>query len=231
MLDPVVRLQERDARRLATEKELRAVPIDVAAVEKALASARASIEAERSKLKELELQAKQTEHAIQTTEQRSAKLKGQQMQVKKNDEYQALGREIDGVAAEQAKLEEEELGLLYRLDQERESLKKSEGEHKAAVAELDARLAKIREREKALKARLEGESAEVASARAGVAAPILSLYDRLLKIGRFPVLAQLNGQTCGGCHMRVSNDVEQEARKGGKVVACGNCGRIVFLPA
>lgn len=230
-LEPLMRLQERDGKRLATEKELRSLPAEQAQLDKARATEQASMESERSRLRELELEAKRTEHAIQAAEQHSSKLKGQQMQVKKNDEYQALGREIEAASAEQGRLEEVELGLLYRLDTERVGLKQAEESHRKAMAELDARVAKLRDREAGLRARLKAELTEVEQARTQVPSPLLAVYDRLLKINRFPVLAALNGGVCGGCHMRVSSGIEQDARRMGKVTTCDNCGRVLFTPA
>jgi predicted nucleic acid-binding Zn-ribbon protein len=231
MLEPLVVLQSCDARRLATEKELRAVPLDLAQVAKAIESEKAAIESERTKLRETELLSKRTEHAIEAAEQKLAKLKGQQLQVKKNEEYQALGREIEAAEQEKARLEEEEIGILYRLDTEREAMRKAEAEHKAAVAELEARAAKVREREATLRDRLAIEEAEVAHARTGISAPLLSIYDRLLKSGKMPAVVPLNGGVCGGCHMRVSAGVTHEARVGGKTTTCDNCGRIVYHAA
>jgi predicted nucleic acid-binding Zn-ribbon protein len=232
VLSAVLQLQECEGRRMATEKELRGVPLDLESVRKARASLESGIEAERHALRELELRAKQTEHQIHALEERSAKLKGQQMQVKKNEEYQALGREIEGVAADQSKLEEAELGLLYELDTRRAALKEAEARHVAGVQDLDARQARIVEREKGLRARLEGEVASIAAARTAVAAPLLGSFDRLLKQNKFPAVVALHGTSCTGCHMRVSNGIEQETRKGsGKLATCDNCGRLVFLQA
>jgi predicted nucleic acid-binding Zn-ribbon protein len=36
---------------------------------------------------------------------------------------------------------------------------------------------------------------------------------------------------CGGCHLRVSNEVAEVARHGGKPVACDSCGRVVYFPS
>ena len=74
---------------------MRAVPRDIAAVEQKIAAEKAAIEAARGELQELEVKKKAIENEVGAAEERLAKYKSQQLQVRKNDEYQALGHEIE----------------------------------------------------------------------------------------------------------------------------------------
>ncbi len=48
---------------------------------------------------------------------------------------------------------------------------------------------------------------------------------------RAPFVVPIDDHRCGGCHLRVSNDVAEAARHGGKPVQCDSCGRLIYWPA
>ena len=103
MLTPVLEklliLQDRDIRRRGLEAQLRSIPQEVALVERKIASERAAIDAAKNELKELETNKKLFETEIGMAEGKLAKYRTQQSQVRKNDEYQALGHEIETTEA------------------------------------------------------------------------------------------------------------------------------------
>jgi len=91
----LLELQERDSRRLLLEHQLKSVPREIAAVEARIAAERSAIEAAKAEWHGLESKKKLLEIDIKTAEEKVAKYKTQQMQVRKNDEYQALTHEIE----------------------------------------------------------------------------------------------------------------------------------------
>ena len=101
VLEKLLILQDRDAKRLALETQIKAVPRDIAAVEQKIAAEKAAIEAARDELKGLETKKKLIETEIGSAEDKLSRYRTQQSQVRKNDEYQALGHEIEsGMAVE-----------------------------------------------------------------------------------------------------------------------------------
>ena len=94
-LDSLLILQDRDGKRLALEAQLKGLPREITAVEQKIASEKAAIESARGELRELETKKKLLDTEIGSAEEKLAKYKTQQMSVRKNDEFQALGHEID----------------------------------------------------------------------------------------------------------------------------------------
>ncbi|MGH8021205.1 MAG: zinc ribbon domain-containing protein [Opitutaceae bacterium] len=76
---------------------------------------------------------------------------------------------------------------------------------------------------------LQAAQAEVDAARAGARENLLPRYDHLSRHVGLPVIVPLRAGKCGGCHLKVSNGVVTEVRKGVEIVACDNCSRIVFF--
>ena len=73
--------------------------------------------------------------------------------------------------------------------------------------------------------------AEVAEARKPLDEPVIRVYDRIAARHQ-PVCAPLRGSKCGGCHLKVSSEVESASR--GRfdptqpLPTCDQCGRIVW---
>jgi len=228
-LQALLILQDRDQRRVQLEKALAFLPRERSAVEARIVAHKAAIEAARKAVTDLELKRKEIEATLRGYEEQIRKYKSQQLLVKKNDEYQALSHEIQLAETRVGETEEAEIKILYEVDSAKE---KSKSEEKAILAEIaaeNAQLGRLAEREQAAREDLKGAVADFEAARAAVLPEFLPRYDRLVKSAGLPVVVALNGAKCNGCHLKVSNGVETEARKGTEVVCCDNCGRILFF--
>lgn len=228
-LQALLILQERDTRRLQLEKILVQIPRERAGGDAKIAVHRAGIEAAKKAVIEVELLRKEFENNLRSLADQVGRYKTQQMLVKKNDEYQALTHEIELTEAKIGETEEAEIKLLYELDAERakaKAIEKALGEE--IIAEV-AQLARLVEREKNVRGELVGATAEFEAARTPISPAWLPRYDRLAKSVGLPVVVPLQGQKCGGCHLKVSNGVETQARIGGDIAACDNCGRILYF--
>ena len=116
-IESLLILQDRDVKRLALEGQLKGVPRDIAAVEAKIAAEKASIEAAKQELRELEVKKKALENEIGSAEGKLAKYRTQQSMVKKNDEYQALGHEIETTEKAIGDFEGQELEIMYLIDE------------------------------------------------------------------------------------------------------------------
>ncbi|HTJ79572.1 MAG TPA: C4-type zinc ribbon domain-containing protein [Rariglobus sp.] len=233
LLEKLLILQDRDGKRLGLEAQLKAAPIEVTMVEQKIAAEKTAIETARAELKQLESSKKLLETEIGSTETKLAKYKTQQSLVKKNDEYQALGHEIETTEAAIGTLEEQELQIMYQIDEAKKKFAAAEAVLKQNIAGHEARIRSLRERETNLSAELKEAQAEVATAREPVGEPTLRVYDRLAT-RHMPVCVPVRGNTCGGCHLKVSSEVESALRgkaDPAKLVTCDQCGRIVWRDA
>ena len=234
MLTPVLEklliLQDRDTRRLSLEGQLKAVPQEVAAVERKIAGEKAAIETARNELKELETKKKLLETEIGSTEEKQSKYKNQQMQVRKNDEFQALGHEIATMQQTIGSLEEQELQVMYGIDEAKKKFAAAEAVLKQNIAGHEAKIRTLRERETNLAENLKAAQAEVAAARAPLEEFALKAYDRVAA-QKQPVCVPIQGGKCGGCHLKVSSEAESASRGKNpdvKIPTCDQCGRIIY---
>ncbi len=233
MIDPEIEklliLQSRDEKLVRAETDLKIIPRERAALEKALVEERSKIEEARTALKGMELQREQLDGDVLEKEEQVRKYKRQQMEVKKNDEYAALTHEIERAEAAVSAVEEKEIELMLQIDEAKESLKAHERTSAGKVAEIEKRIAKLDEREKGLQSVSAQAKSDFETAREGISEPYLSAYDRVRETTRnFPYVAKVEDGKCSGCHLRVSGETYAEARVHGTVHFCDQCGRIVY---
>jgi predicted nucleic acid-binding Zn-ribbon protein len=227
-IESLLVLQERDSRRLALEQQLQSVPREIAAVESRIAAEKAAIETAKAEWMGLESKKKQLEIEIKTVEEKVAKYRTQQVQVRKNDEYQALTHEIETAQAGIGTLEEQEIGVMFTIDEAKQRFAAAEAELKKNISGHEARIRSLREREGQMQAELKVAQAAVAAARPAVPEPQLRLYDRLAVKPGHPVCVTVNGGKCGGCHLKVPTHIEVMARSGSEIATCDQCGRVVY---
>ena len=228
MIEKLLVLQDRDQRRLALESQLRAVPRDIAAVEQKIAAGQSAREAAHGELLQLEVKKKAIENEIGSAAERQARYKSQQLQVRKNDEYQALGVEIAHTQSEIETLEEEELRVMYAIDEAKQKLAAAGEELQHTTSGHEARIGALRERETSLQSELQQAQEAVAAAHSLLDEPVRRLYDRLATKPGLPVVVAIQEGKCGGCHLKISSNVDSERRKADQLVTCDQCGRIVY---
>jgi predicted nucleic acid-binding Zn-ribbon protein len=228
MIEKLLVLQDRDQRRLALESQLRAIPRDIAAVEQKIATGQTVREAARGELQQLEVKKKAIENEIGSAAERQARYKSQQLQVRKNDEYQALGVEIEHTQSEIGALEEEELRVMYAIDEAKQRFAGAGEELQRTTSGHEARIGTLRERGTGLQAELGAAQEAVAAARSQLDEPVRRLYDRLATKPGLPVVVAIHEGKCGGCHLKISANVDSERRKADQLVTCDQCGRIVY---
>ena len=230
-LEKLLVLQDRDVHRLLVETQLAAIPREREAAERKIAQHKVVIEEAHGRVRELELERSRLEQEIATTEEQARKYRNQQIQVKKNDEYQALTHEIAGTEAKISDLEGKEIQTLYDLDAEREKTATEEKVQGEEITFLENQLVRLTEKDGNLKTELVRARETVEVARKEVPARSHRVYDRLAKVLALPVIVPLRGQKCSGCHLRVSAGVDAEVRGGGEMTACDNCTRILYSEA
>jgi len=221
-------LQDRDLRKMQIEAELQRIPQEEEHIELTLKTQSADYEAHKKAAQQIEVQRKEVDNEVKAKEAKISKYQTQQMETKKNEEYQALGHEIERTKQEISDLEDQEFQLMEDYDQAQKEVD-AEAVHvkdyeKAAA---DRRLALV-EKKKNLEAELVTLNNSIQEAEAKCDATEMGLYRRLLKSkGDVAIVKIEHEKMCSGCHMTLTQQEIVKA-KGGQIAHCGNCGRILF---
>ena len=165
---------------------------------------------------------------IKSAEGKTAKYRTQQLEVRKNDEYKALTHEIETTEGIIGGFEEEELKVMFAIDEAKQRFAAAEAELKGNISGHEGKIHALRERVTQLQTELKAALAVVAAARPEVPVPQLKIYDRVALKPGHPVCVTVNGGRCGGCHLKVPTHIEVMARTGSEIATCDQCGRVVY---
>src|SRR6202008_4595012 len=130
-LEQLLVLQDREQKIRQIQNEVRTVPLERESLESQLSANIASVELLKQRSRQIEVDRKKMELDVGARKESISRLKTQQYQTRKNDEFQAIGHEIERYENEIKKIEDEELELMLRADQVKADLG---GEEKKAAA-------------------------------------------------------------------------------------------------
>ena len=188
----------------------------------------ASVEALKHKARQVELDRKKLELDVGTRAESVSRLKTQQYQTRKNDEFQAMGHEIERYENEISKIEDEELELMEQADKIKAELA-AEEKRAATTRESNSRqMTDLEAKSKTLQSRLEDLTKERAELTGKIEEDLLSRFERLFTSKGDAVVVALEHEVCTGCHMKVTPATAMRVRAGKEIVSCENCGRILY---
>ncbi|MDP0489822.1 MAG: C4-type zinc ribbon domain-containing protein [Verrucomicrobiota bacterium JB023] len=212
---------EADQKRIPQEKELAKMRLQSS--ESAVAQAKKAVQENEMAIKTLELDGETRKNTI-------GRLKTQQFETRKNEEFRAIGVEIEKYQAEIDDLETKELELMEAGDTLRDVLNEANDKLAKAKESVEEEISLLSRREETNNERL----AELKEQRARAAAAVedqeaLELYERLLTSrGTNSIVSLAASGQCSGCHVKVTPSTLLRVNADKELVQCENCARILF---
>lgn len=227
-LDTLLELQKLDLAIAALEAELTAIPKAIESVQGRLEKARQEFEAAKGKTeassKERRLKERELDEASQNAKKKQARL----YEIKTNEEYSAVLKEIEVLKAKVSTLETD---ILEQMEQG-DAATKLFGDAERVFMAAQATCQKERQEKEARMAVLQQELAGLRAASAGrasrVDAELLRQYTRLMKARGTAVVAVSDG-SCMGCGMTLPPQTYNEIRRNDRMFTCPACSRILHF--
>ena len=227
-LEQLLVLQDRQQKIRQIENEVRTLPLQRKSLEGQLAASAAAVEALKQQARHVEVDRKKLELDVGTRQESVSRLKTQQYQTRKNDEFQALGHEIERYENEIRKIEDDELELMDQADKLKLQLAAEEKKAATAKDSISRQLIDLDEKSKTLESRLQGLSKERAELATRIEEDLLNRFDRLFKSKGDAAVVALEHEVCTGCHMKVTTATAMRVKAGKEIVSCEQCGRILY---
>jgi predicted nucleic acid-binding Zn-ribbon protein len=227
-IDKLLELQIADKEIRKLQDEVAALPKRVAVIEQKLAGTRAHLEKVRVAAKGDEANRKKFEANIKDLQGKISKYRDQSLDVKTNEQYKALLREIQFAEQEVRLNEDRILEVMVNVDAREKEVKAAEAELKAETAEIE------KEKEEARKVTAEDEkklsewNAKRDALRHEISEDVLRQYERVAKF-RGSGLAEVRDHKCMGCQVMLRPQTYNEVRNGEKVMVCESCSRIYYF--
>jgi hypothetical protein len=227
-LEQLLILQDREQKIRQIRTEIETVPLRRKSLETQLAESNASVETLRQRVRQAEVDRKKLELDVGTRAESVSRLKTQQYQTRKNDEFQAIGHEIERYENEIRKIEDDELELMVLADKIKADLAAEETKAAATRDSITRQTADLDEKSKALESQLQGLTTERSNLATKIDEDLLGRFERLFKSKGDAAVVAIEHGVCTGCHMKVTIATAAQVRAGKEIINCDNCGRILY---
>jgi predicted nucleic acid-binding Zn-ribbon protein len=227
-LEQLLILQDRQQKIRQIDLELKTLPQQRNALEAQLTASAAAVEALKQKSKQVEVDRKKLELDANTRRDSISKLRTQQYETRKNEEFRAIGNEIERYEKEIQQIEDHELDLMEQGETVKKELASEEKRAAASRDSVQRQVADLEEKSKALDLRLAELKKEREQISAGIDEDLLSRFDRLFASKGDAAIVALEHEVCTGCHMKVTTQTAHHVKNGKEIVSCEQCGRILY---
>ncbi len=227
-LEQLLILQDRDQKIKQIQNELTTVPRQRVQLEAQIAAATAGLDALKQRGRQVEVDRKKLELDAGTRTESINRLKTQQYETRKNEEFRAIGNEIERYAKEIQQIEDQELELMDQTDKLKIEIAVEDQKVSAGRDSVAKQMRDLEDKARALEARLlelSNERAEIASL---VDEDVLYRFERLFKSKGDAAIVALRHEVCTGCHMKITPQTAHRVKSGREIVSCEQCGRILF---
>ncbi len=224
----LIELQHADAEIARLRAEIAALPKRVAVIEEKLAGSKAQLETAKAALKTDEANRRKYEGEIQNLRQKISKYRDQMLAVKTNQEYRALGTEVEFAEKGISEFEDKILETMLDADDKDRDLKRAETDLKAHTAEIEKEKAEARAVTAKDEKALAEWNAKRDEYRTGVSADILRHYDRVLTF-RGSGIAEARDHKCSVCQVMLRPQVYSDVMTNERILVCDSCNRILYF--
>ena len=228
-LEQLLILQDRQQKIRHIQAEIKTLPSERSHLESQLAATAAGVESLKQKGRQVEVERKRLELDVGTRNESIVRLKTQQYQTRKNDEFQAIGHEIERYGNEIRKLEDQELELMIEADKLKSEIEAADKIARETKDSISRQLADLESKSKALESQQQELETERKALASKIDADVLDQFERLFHSKGDAAIVAVEHGVCTGCHMKVTTATAARVKAGKEIVNCEQCGRILYL--
>ena len=231
MLDSIEKLlvlQDRDRKIHRVQQELAQIAPERETLRNRAASTQTQLDAAKNRVKQIESERKRLELEVESKKTQIEKYANQQLQTRKNEEYKALAHEIETCKGDIMKIEDSEIVLMEQAEAAQKDVVLATAEANEAKKLADSLIAELGQREENFKKELATLQQGRAELAAAVDESARNRYERLLKGKGDNVVVGINHGVCGGCHMKLQQQLIVSCQAQKEIVTCSSCGRILY---
>jgi len=224
----VVEVQHIDGQLVELSKLIQSLPAEIQTLQSRLDDFIHAHEDRKKRLAANSKERKDLEVDIKSIQEKISRHKDQLYQVKTNDQYRAMLKEIEGEESNIRKIEDQILEKMIESEEIQKNVNEAaarlEGEKARVAAEIQ-RLEGERKKDIEEREQLQTRRKEVA---ATVSENVLELYERIRSYRPAPAVVEVRNGLCTACNVLLRPQVYNEIRTGNSVMTCENCSRIQY---
>jgi predicted nucleic acid-binding Zn-ribbon protein len=227
-LEQLLVLQDRDQKIRQIQTETKTLPLQRKNLEAQLAASVANLETLKQRARQLEVDRKRLELDVGVRTDSVAKLRTQQYETRKNDEFAAMAHEIERYQKEISEIEDRELELMEQQDKLKAEVAAEEKKAAGTKDSIARQVTDLEAKDKALEARLQELMRDRAELAGKIDEDVLDRFERLFASKGDAAVVALEHDVCTGCHMKITTQTAVRVKGGKEIVSCEQCGRILY---
>lgn len=230
MMEKLLEIQQKDKKLTELVDRMQSEPARVNSLKEDCNAKKEKVAESKESQKQITVKRNSLETEVGSLTEKINKCQGQLYQLKSNEEYRAMEKEIDGLIAKKSDMEDQILQYLEDFDEAGKYVTSTEGVLKEADKALAQEEAKLKEdlavmesEKKELESAIDSMSKEINPA-------VYKTYLRIAKKSPGEAIVPLEDGICGGCHMLLPPNSLNEVMKSTEtnIVTCSNCARILY---
>ncbi len=227
----LLKVQEKDVKIRRLQKELDEKPRQSEALRAQLVDAKKSVEAAKETVKKILAEKNALEGDLESRIQNMRKYEAQSSQVKTNEEYRALLKEVETIKQGNKGLEDKILDAMEKVEEMKAAQSQAEQSLREEEKKVSVQEQEIQKEAEGIRSLLDGLLKEREELAVHVKPDLRERYELIFENKHDYAIVTIEHGACGGCHMAITPQVMNEVKRGHDLVICENCARVLCLPA
>ena len=229
ILEQLLRLQRLDMDIRELGHDLQQIPKKSKLIDERVASVKEPLDTILQEQAGLETNRADMESALKSLEEKERQLKLKMPEIRSNDEYGALLREMDATKRERDKTEAHSLKAMERQEAIQAEIPPLEEAYAKGEESVATDRAALKAEQDRLSVALLAKKKERQEVQAKMNAGWFRKYTHIAAQRNGLAVAAVKGGTCQGCFIGVRPKLIQELHYGEEVVSCEGCQRVLYL--
>ncbi len=225
----LIALQKVDSSIQEERARIAMVPEKVAALDARLQQYEDKLEARNHDLEEATKDRRTQEGELQSINDKLSKYQGQLMEVKSNEAYTAILKEIDGTKKEIDEHEERILEDMLSVDDLAAEIKELEKQFQADKILLGQQKTEVEAAGREAEDHLRQDEEERKRLASSLDEITLKSYERVATMRGGLAVVEVREELCLGCRVKIRPQVFEEVRTGAGLRQCDSCTRFLYV--